>query len=514
MATPEPRLKYESPLAQAEEFRLQLSSQTEADYKSALGQFLTSAATAREMADMIDCPPKVVRVIDPGAGAGVLTAAIVERLCSSSALPDRIEVTAIESDPRIVSYLEATLAACKAFCEERGVTLTSRVHSEDFITEFASGCTDMLSMSEGGAGAEFDVAIINPPYRKINGKSEERLAIRHRGIETSNLYSAFVWKTFQLMTPGGQLVAITPRSFCNGSYFRRFREYLLENGSLDALHVYESRRSAFVLDSVLQENVIFRMTRGRPQTSTVDVVESPGPNEDPAWRARVAFEHVVLPGDSDKYIHIPTSSSDDELMRYVAELPETLHGLGLKVSTGPVVDFRAKDDLAQVGENDTVPLIYARHFSAGRIVWPKVDEKAIQAIRVTEYSRRHLLPVKHYVLVKRFSSKEEKRRVVAATMFADDIEADSVGIENHINYIYRPHGDLTDDEARGVTTFLNSSVVDQYFRRFSGHTQVNASDIGKLRWPAWDALRKLGAASEGREMAQREIDELVRRLTN
>ena len=38
----------------------------------------------------------------------------------------------------------------------------------------------------------FDVAILNPPYRK-NGDSPERTRLNRLGMGTSNLYAAFVW---------------------------------------------------------------------------------------------------------------------------------------------------------------------------------------------------------------------------------------------------------------------------------------------------------------------------------
>ena len=46
--------------------------------------------------------------------------------------------------------------------------------------------------------------------------------------------------------------------------------------------------------------------------------------------------------------------------------------------------------------------------------------------------------------------------------------------------------------AKGLSAFLNSSFVDSYFRQFSGHTQVNATDLRKLNYPPADALERLG----------------------
>jgi hypothetical protein len=67
--------------------------------------------------------------------------------------------------------------------------------------------------------------------------------------------------------------------------------------------------------------------------------------------------------------------------------------------------------------------------------------------------------------------------------------------------------------ARGLSTYLNSTVVDQYFRRFNGHTQVNATDLRALRYPSARALQSLGEwAWAERLVNQAAIDAEVGRL--
>ncbi|WP_323092367.1 Eco57I restriction-modification methylase domain-containing protein, partial [Aeromonas jandaei] len=107
--------------------------------------------------------------------------------------------------------------------------------------------------------------ILNPPYKKINSQSAHRLALRTVGIETVNLYSAFVALAVGETAPGGQIVAIIPRSFCNGPYYRPFRDFILERAAIRHMHLFESRNKAFRDDEVLQENIIIRLERGGQQ---------------------------------------------------------------------------------------------------------------------------------------------------------------------------------------------------------------------------------------------------------
>ena len=48
--------------------------------------------------------------------------------------------------------------------------------------------------------------------------------------------------------------------------------------------------------------------------------------------------------------------------------------------------------------------------------------------------------------------------------------------------------------AAGLVTWLNSGRVDAYFRVFSGHTQVNAGDLRRMRFPDPERLRLLGGS--------------------
>ncbi len=103
-----------------------------------------------------------------------------------------------------------------------------------------------------------------------------------------------------------------------------------------------------------------------------------------------------------------------------------------------------------------------------------------------------LLPSGTYVLVKRFSAKEERRRVVAAIYDPRQVGAPYVGFENHVNVYHCDNGGLPMELAKGLAVFLNSTLIDSYFRQFNGHTQVNASDLRMLQYPDRAVLEALG----------------------
>ena len=202
-----------------------------------LGQFFTASQVADFMASMFGPLPRTVRLLDAGAGAGALTLAFVSRCCEKRNEVRAIEATLYEVDGEILDALAATMRKCEQRCTEAGICFTFTIHSADFIQEMASRLVGDLFGTQPPA---FDVTIANPPYRKISTDSAERRALRAVGVETSNLYTGFIALIQRLLVPGGQLVGITPRSFCNGPYFRPFREDFLSQLELRRLHLARS----------------------------------------------------------------------------------------------------------------------------------------------------------------------------------------------------------------------------------------------------------------------------------
>ncbi|NOT62987.1 MAG: N-6 DNA methylase, partial [Acidobacteria bacterium] len=245
----------------------------ERTHKENLGQFLTPTEVSDFIASLLTALPAHVRLLDAGAGAGALTAALVRRACQPSSGVRRIDVLAYEIDPSILPALRRTLAECEARCLANDIVFKAEIRHADFIQEMSS------SLSGGLFSAippSINVALVNPPYKKIQTTSPERLALRAVGLETSNLYTGFVGLLARVLEPGGQLAAITPRSFCNGPYFRPFREDFLEMMRLHRLHVYDSRAAAFSTDEVLQENVVFHAVKGGAQPKHIIVSSSSG----------------------------------------------------------------------------------------------------------------------------------------------------------------------------------------------------------------------------------------------
>jgi adenine-specific DNA-methyltransferase len=237
---------------------------------------MTPPATARLMASMFEAKHERVMLLDAGAGVGSLTAAFVSEVCGRVQKPKCIHATTYEIDPDLADYLECTLQQCLKTCASAGVEFTYDLKRADFIDDGAN----ILRHEMFEPVRKFNCAIMNPPYKKINTDSAERLALREIGVETSNLYTGFLSVALQLLAADGELVAITPRSFCNGTYFKPFRKIFLQTLALRRIHVFDSRQVAFKEAAVLQENVIFHGVKDTQKPKTVEISSSSGPEDD------------------------------------------------------------------------------------------------------------------------------------------------------------------------------------------------------------------------------------------
>lgn len=485
----------------ADALRREVATRLVLKRKTELAQFMTPAAVARFMASLFPASTlQSCRLLDAGAGIGALTCAFLDRWSAGGGLHfQNAEVELHEIDAPLRARLEITLANYAT-----RLPLTYKVFSGDFILEAA--CRRMQT------SRRFTHAILNPPYKKINSASEHRLILRQAGIETVNLYSAFVALALTLMQPGGQLVAIIPRSFCNGPYYRPFRRFLLRHAALRHIHLFASRTKAFKDDDVLQENVIIRLERGSGQANVTISNSTDGTFADLSTHEH-PFDRIVFPDDPEQFIHVPTS-----LERNTIELSPgirfSLDDIGVSVSTGPVVDFRLLEHIQQKPTTGTVPLLYPGHFIGYATRWPGEGIKRGNAITLNADTKKWLYPNGFYTVARRFSAKEERRRIVASVVTPDAFpDAPMLGFENHLNVFHQEKRGLTENLAHGLAAFLNTTAVDDYFRRFNGHTQVNATDLRLMKYPSRPALIALGEwAREQRELTQASLDDQLKKL--
>ena len=469
------------------------------------GQFFTPKQVSIFMAELFDIKKDKIALLDPGAGTGTLSAAFCEKMLSRGK-PGSLVIDTFENDPEIIPLLKKVLQECKKDLEEKGLKVEFNVLAKDFIL------TNEPYLSGPGLferGEKFyDFVISNPPYYKVGTASPYSRLMAELICGQPNIYAFFMTMAASMLADKGQMVFITPRSFCSGLYYKNFRKWFLRKVKITRIHIFESRKDIFDKDGVLQENVIIKASRNGKE-GLVTITTSKDKDLNLSGRIEVDYPVIISPKNSERFIRIPTSELDVRVLHIIDKWPFTLGKLGMEISTGPVVDFRAKEHLRQELIKGSVPLLWMHNMQKMRVVWPSKKNKKPEAIASTEETSPLLLPVKNYVLLKRFTSKEQRRRLDSAVLRQSEFPHESVGIENHVNYIHKPKGSLSVSEAFGIATLLNTGLIDNYFRSLNGHTQVNATEIRNLPLPDLSAIKKIGEVMSKAKDLQANLDEMI-----
>jgi len=274
------------------------------------------------MAGLFTRIPDHFRLLDPGAGVGSLAAAVCEQVLPLSS-PRHIEIVLYENDATLLPLLEGNMRHCRAALTAAGHELRYTIHDADFILTTQGRQAQRLLFDDNGV-EEFDAVIMNPPYFKIGADSAQALAMADVFQGQTNIYMLFMARAAELLRPNGELVAITPRSFCNGLYFRDFRRSFFDRMSLDRIHLFESRTGNF--RDVLQESLITVSHRGE-QKSSVVISTSHGPElARPATR-ELPLLLILDKSSVDQVLKIPASTEDSQIMATVESWPHHFEDL-------------------------------------------------------------------------------------------------------------------------------------------------------------------------------------------
>ena len=477
------------------------------------GQFFTPVPVARFMARLAHPDGRVRRILDPGSGSGILACALLEELPDGTG---PVHVDAYEVDQDLACVCHNALSRAQRWMLHREIGMTFSVHNTDFVR--ANAACLSTSLFESARPVSYDVAILNPPYFKLAKADPRARAAAEIVHGQPNIYALFLAITASLLAERGVMVSITPRSFTTGDYFRSFRKHLFSQVTPELVHLFDSRHDAFSKDEVLQENVIVLARKARPALdASVQLSTSAGVSDLGRPKTRtVPLASVVDLRSRDLVLHIPAAEADDAALSFVRTWPQTLGSLGLSVSTGPVVAFRARGSLLYEADSaeGATPLLWLQHVKPMAVRWPLPGVHKPQYFRVEPSTQGLLVPSENYVVIRRFSAKEEARRLVAAPLFGRDLSEGGLALENHLNYIYRPRGSLTRAEATGLSAVLGSALLDRFFRVSNGNTQVNATELRSLPLPGLPEITAIGEELLGAPDSSARAEEVFGRILN
>lgn len=468
-----------------------------------IGQFFTGEKTAKYMASLLSIPKQDSLVIlDPGSGSGILSIALLE-LIETKPWVNCVKLICFETDENVIPILRDNLEMVKENCS---FLLEYCIKTENYITSQAAAFEHTLLVESNLTEEKFDLIIENPPYKKISKASLEAQLVPSICKGAPNLYFIFVALSLFNLKAGGEMAVIIPRSWTSGLYFKNFRNYLFHNGSLERLHLFTSRNKVFDKETVLQETLILKIKK-RKQIDSIEVTTSENSISFDNCSSFLAPKQVIVSGP-DNYVYLVTNKKDLEVLEKLNKWKNTLVDLGLKMKTGLTVDFRSRSSLRNSKEEGTIPLFYSQHMKNGRInfpcgkegEWLKTDKKGLHQ------------PNENYLFVKRFTAKEEKKRLQCSIYLATDCPNYlTISTHNKINFI-AGKSPLDVNTVYGLYVLFSSTIYDQYYRILNGSTQVNSTEINSMPVPSLDIIKQMGDALIKEEALSVEIcDRIVER---
>lgn len=475
------------------------------EQRKAYGQFFTSRQTAQFMAGLFHVPTArtEIALLDPGAGSGILAAALIERLQTVQGL-QKIHLTCYENDENIMQLLKSNLAW---ICQQSVIDIAYKIISENYILSQVLEYNHMMGAS--AAQDKFDMVIGNPPYMKVSKDAPEAKAMSDICYGAPNLYFLFAGMSLFDTKEQGELVYIIPRSWTSGAYFTKFRQKFLRLGALEHIHLFASRDKVFAQESVLQETMIIKVkkTGEKPQKVHITTTQS---SDDFCDKTELDVPYETVVSGKDCYVYLVTSEQEIEALQQVNQWRDILPSIGLKMKTGLTVDFRNREALRNTAENGAVPLFFAHHIQDGKVMFPVGKEHEYLLTKQLGLLQRNT----NYLFVKRFTAKEEHRRLQCGIYLAKKNPAyTQISTQNKINFIcgLQEFSELSECVVYGLYVLFNSTLYDRYYRILNGSTQVNATEINSMPVPPLSIIESMGKELvKVKDMSEEACDNILR----
>lgn len=467
---------------------LLFSMNTDRKRKKSIGQFFTPKDISEYMASLILIERDNLKILDPGAGNGILACSVLQKILSYKYIKN-VHVDLYENDNSIISLLKESLDYMKDIYIQNNKKLTYNIIEENFILYNSYKWKD-----EKYCG-DYDIVISNPPYKKLRKDSLESKVMNDIIFGQPNIYFLFMAMSIKLLKDTGQFVFITPRSYFSGTYFINFRKWFISNVDIQKIVFFESRKDIFKSEKILQETTIINGVKCKKQNDYIEVVSLSNIKEHEINESISLDKNIVFERKNNYNIKIPITKEQYEALKFVDMWEEDLNSAGFKVSTGKVVDYRNRElfiDNINIRNNE-VPLIWNINLKDGKFIWPLRYKNKYQLI--INDNKKNLIENKNYILIRRTTSKESKKILQAVQYKKEMLKSEYIGIENHVNYLYKIDGEISETELIGLYIIFNSNIVDKYFRILCGSTQINATEINNMKFPSKFDILEIGKIS-------------------
>ena len=444
-----------------------------------IGRFFTKKGTAALMAAMARPASKeTVTVLDPGAGTGILSAALLERLCLGGGVKT-VFLTCYENDEMMLPMLENNLTRLRRRCRhDYGVILKFTVLRENFVTAVAAA----------EAPALYDYVIMNPTDELYPKDSAEVSAVGALAAGATDLAFLFTAMAARSIADGGEMVALLPTAFATGVYLERIRLDLLSRARLTRFHLFAIKSKRDGAPDGIRPHMVLRFERTpMPENATVSISSSYSEGDGGDIVSLPPFPYDRIVNEKNGTLLLVKSEEEAAVLAQVEGFPETFTSLGLKMRTGLTLESRYPDAIRDAAVDGAIPLIHPKSIDTGFVHLP--TEKYIIPV-IPSLAQKN----KNMLFIKRVPAKSEKRHLLCGVYLAAQLpRCPMISTHNKLNYV-----DFTDGREMdaaflyGLYGVLSSDLYEKYCLILSKSPQINATEYANLPLPDAKTLREIG----------------------
>lgn len=453
-----------------------------------IGRLFTKRDTARLMASMFDIDPKktAFTILDPGAGTGILSAALIEEICKKAKFCKQIILTCFETNPEFADMLEDNLERIrKKVRHDYDVKLFSTVYRENYIVDSKNHYTVTFFDTVEDT---YDFIISNPPTHLYEKDSEEALGAG--GVTQLKIGAPFLFMKMAAkhLEKGGQLVMILPTIFASASQLTPLRQEIASKLSLTKMHLFVGRQKNEKRAVPLKKSFIVSYEYA-DKRSNVEITTSFDNGVDITRLSPAPYDFIVNTHNGS--LTLPKNLEEAKIVKYFSEFPETLTTLGLKMHTGLIVDSKCEGLLFTEPIKSAVPLIRPQAMKNGTIDFPQ----PIKRQYIAPVSPSLIQKNKNLIIIKRIPAKSDDRFLNPAIYLASQLPSYRyISTHNKINFIDTEdrNSEMCARFAFGLFALLNSTIYDRYISIVTKSKQINSKEMRDLPLPPRNIIENIG----------------------
>lgn len=466
-----------------------------------LGRLFTKKETARLMADTVklDTGKSAYTILDPGAGTGILSAAMIERICREVPACRQIFVTCYETDERFLPMLADNLERIRKKCRhDYDVKLFVTIYNENYLVDAKNHYTVTFLRTEQDT---FDIILCSPPSELHLKTSEE--AESTGGVTQVKIHAAYLFAKAAAghLERGGQLVILLPTVAATSSSLTPFRRFMHERLSLRSVHLFIGVQKNPRRAVPLKKQMLLHFTRDEVRED-VAISTSTDWGTEGAREVLSPLPYAFVVDEKDGSLTLPKSREDTSIVKYITSFPETLSSIGLKISTGRILDARCKDLLFNDAAKGLVPLFRPCTVQEGRVEFPGTQKKNADLPPIVA-PHQYLAPVsaslvqrnKNMIFIKRVFSVSDDRFLNAGVHLAANYPAyPYISTHNKLLFIDTKNkkGEMSARFVYGLFALLNSTIYDRYLSIVSKSGQLSTKELRDLPLPPAHLIENMG----------------------